>query len=185
MLPQPQHPVHYVFGVVTHAPSVFEAWVHESIVIKIQYHLLYLAFFFFVGCVSGGVHFGLDLVGIGIMSTFLMSIPSNIVSPKRFSLDLLSDSYFNAVLAFHGFFLTYFIINNIVAMVAANFGFWDMGTSSALMCLSAALILGYSQQMAVTLNHKISWLTVPLISIGLGYGLFRALGSMPTNNIGL
>lgn len=177
MLPQPQHPIHYVFGVVSHAPSVFEAWVHESLKIKLQYHLLYLAFFFFVGFSVGGIRYGIDLAGIGVMATFLMALPSHILSPKPFSLELLSDSYFNAVLAFHGFFLLNFILFQILSMSALAFGFWTLGFSNALICLSMALIVGYSQQMAVTTNHKVNWLSVPLISIGLAYGMFRVLST--------
>jgi len=184
MLPQPQHPIHYAFGVVSHAPSVFEAWVHESAILKLQYHLLYLSAFFFIGYLSGGVRLGIDLAGIGVMATFLMALPSHILSPKRFSLILLSDCYFNAVLAFHGFFLTYFVLYNVVTLLAFTFGFWNLGTSSALTSLSLALIAGYSQQMAVTLNHRINWISVPLISIGFGYGLFRALSSVLPLNIG-
>ncbi|WP_274645029.1 hypothetical protein [Pseudomonas serbica] len=177
MLPQPQHPIHYVFGVVSHAPSVFEAWVHESLKIKLQYHFLYLAFFFYVGYSVGGVRFGIDLAGIGVMATFLMALPSHILSPKPFSLELLSDAYFNAVLAFHGFFLTYFVLFNILSLPAHYFGFFTLGYSNALISLSMALIVGYSQQMAVTTNHKVNWLSVPLISIGLAYGMFSALST--------
>jgi hypothetical protein len=185
MLPQPQHPVHYAFGVITHAPSVFEAWVHESLVIKLQYHFLYLSFFFFIGYLAGGVRYGIDLAGIGVMATFLMALPSHILSPKPFSLLLLSDAYFNAVLAFHGFFLTYFFVYNVVSLLAICFGYWNIGITYLLISLSMGLLVGYSQQMAVTTNHKISWLSVPLISIGLAYGAFRALSTMPASNIGL
>lgn len=178
MLHQPQHPVHYAFGVVTHAPSVFEAWLLEPVLIKLQYHLLYLAFFFFVGCMAGSVNFGIDLAGIGVMATFLMALPSLILSPKPFSLLLLSDSYFNAVLAFHGYFLAFFLLYQMVSLVAISLGVWSMGVVTALMSLSMGLLVGYSQQMAVTTNHKISWLSVPLISIGLAYGVFRALSTM-------
>lgn len=177
MLPQPQHPIHYAFGVVSHAPSVLEAWVYERLLIKIQYHVLYLAVFFYAGYMYDGLQMATDLVGIGIFSTFLMSLPAQLFSPKRFSLQLFSDSYFNAVLAFHGFFLTYFLAYNVVTILAATFGFWSLGTSNALITLSMALMIGYSTQLAITTNHKLRWFSVPLVSIGLGYGMFRALAT--------
>lgn len=177
MLAQPQHPIHYAFGIVSHAPSVMEAWVHERLLIKIQYHLLYLAVFFYAGYIYAGFDMGTDLAGIGILSTFLMSLPAQVLNGKKFSLLLVSDSYFNAVLAFHGFFLTYFIAYNIVTLTAATFGFWTLGTSNALISLSTSLMIGYSTQLAVTSNYRLRWFFVPLVSIGLGYGMFRALST--------
>ena len=177
MLAQPQHPIHYAFGIVSHAPSVMEAWVHERLLIKIQYHVLYLAVFLYAGYIYAGMGMATDLAGIGILSTFLMSLPAQVLNGKKFTLQLLSDSYFNAVLAFHGFFLSYFVAYNIVTLLAAYFGFWTLGTSNALISLSTSLMIGYSTQLAVTSNYKLRWFFVPLVSIGLGYGMFRALST--------
>lgn len=175
MLAQPQHPIHYAFGIVSHAPSVMEAWIHERLLVKIQYHLLYLAVFFYAGYTYAGLSMAIDLAGIGILSTFLMSLPAQVLNTKKYSMKLVSDSYFNAVLAFHGFFLSYFIAYNIITLLAATFGFWTLGTSNALISLSMALMIGYSTQLAVTSNYKLRWFFVPMVSIGLGYGMFRAL----------
>jgi hypothetical protein len=178
MITYPQHPVHYIFGMPSHAPLAIKAWMQESFELKARFFLWYIAFFAYVGYMSNGVHGASGLVGIIIMSVFMLSLPSALFDPSDAKiLSSLSNAFFNGMLTFHGFFMTYFVIYTIVSITAVSMGFWTVATSNALLSLCAALMIGFSMQQVVATNRKVPWGSVPLISIATGYAVFSALMS--------
>jgi hypothetical protein len=164
-----QHPVHYVFGMPTHAPLVIKSWMQEPFELKKRFFLWYIGFFFCLGASIEGFGAGLNMVGIILLTTFMMAIPSAIADPDSSRLiPSLSASFFNAILSFHGFLLMYFVIYNLISILAFYFGAWSLQTSSALLSLSAALMLGFMMQQVAATNRNVPWLCVPIISITVG-----------------
>lgn len=169
MISLPQHPVHYVFGMTSHAPLAIKAWMQESFKLKSRFFLWYISFFGYIGFLSGGFQGATALAGIIIMATFMMALPSAIFDPSDAKIiPSLSSAFFNAVLTFHGFFLTYFVLYTLVSICAIKFGFWTIVTSNALMGLSAALMIGFTIQQVVATNRKVPWFSVPLLSLTAG-----------------
>lgn len=178
MIYLPQHPVHYIFGMPTHAPLVIRAWINEEISFKIKFFAWYIGFFFLVGFAGGSVKAGLDMAGIVILATFMMGLPSAIFDPKDSKLlTSFSDSFFNAILSFHGFLLTYFVLYNVISLTAIFMGEWTLAVSNALIGLSFSLMVGFSIQQVIAVNKSVPWMTVPIMGISSGVGLLWFLGS--------
>lgn len=167
MLPLPQHPIHYLFGSITHAPSVFEAWIHEKIEIKKALFILYTYFYVALGYISPEVGL-LDLFGIYFMVTALMSIPIYIFSDGNSFLMKVSDSFFNGVLAYHAFFIFFFIVFNISLISSAFLGTWTINWNNTTLALGMVMLSGYSLQMAWTNSKKFPWSMVWFFSLLLG-----------------
>lgn len=163
----PQHPVHYAFGCTTHAPSVFEAWVNEQFNIKAKYFFLYLYFMGFGGYASG--QFGLlDMAGLYIMIVGIMSIPIYVLSENKSFLDGISNAFFNGVLAFHGFFISFFIIYNFIFLTSMYLDAWSPSMATLAMSIGMVLMTSFSLQMAATINHRLPWAVVWIFSLILG-----------------
>lgn len=164
-----QHPVHYMFGMPTHAPLVIKSWMQEPFELKKRFFLLYIAFFFCLGITIENLGAAMNMVGIVILTTFMMAIPSAIADPSSAKIiPSISNAFFNAVMTFHGFLLTYFVLYNVVSLVSLSFGVWNIRTSSAVISLSAALMIGFMMQQVAATNKNVPWLSVPIISIAVG-----------------
>jgi hypothetical protein len=171
-----QHPVHYVFGMPTHAPLVIKSWMQEPFELKKRFFLWYISFFFFLGFCVGGIDAALNMVGIILLTTFMMTLPSAIADPSNGKLiPSISNAFFNAILSFHGFLMTYFILYNVVTIVAVALGVWDVHASAALLSLSAALLIGFMIQQVAATNKSVPWLCVPVISIAVGWLMLNFL----------
>jgi hypothetical protein len=178
MIYLPQHPVHYVFGMPSHAPLSIKAWMQESFELKSRLFLWYFSFFVAVGSLTRDLQSGFDMAGIYILSIFIMALPSAIFDPKDSSiLSSLSEAYFNAVLSFHGFLLTYFVLYNAISIGAIYAGIWTLELSFMIVGLSLSLMVGFSMQQAVATNKRLPWAIVPLLSISSGAAVFFFLGS--------
>lgn len=178
MITYPQHPIHYVFGMPSHAPLAIKAWMQEPFQLKSRFFLWYICFFAFVGFMSGGVSGATNLSGIIVLTTFMLSLPSAFFDPSDAKIiSSISNAFFNGVLTFHGFFMTYFVLYTLVSIAAFKFNFWTIATSNALLGLCAALMIGFSMQQVVATNRKVPWFSVPIISIGFSYAVYKVLMS--------
>lgn len=165
MYAPPQHPIHYIFGCVTHAPSVMEAWVNESFVFKMRYLFVYMVFFIGAGIYTPGMK-PFDMAGIVMLTIFIMSLPAMMLDTSKESLSMqMSKAFSNGVLAFHGFFLTYFILYNVISLLLIANGLWVVSSANTLMALNIGLMTGFSLQLANVMNHKLPILLVPVFSI--------------------
>lgn len=176
MINLPQHPIHYVFGMPSHAPLAIKAWMQEPFELKAKFFLWYISFFGFLGYMSGGFDGAVNLAGIIILTTFMLSFPSAVFDPSDSKIiSSLSNSFFNGILTFHGFFQTYFLMYNIVFICAYETGYWTLAASNALLGLCAALMIGFSMQQVVATNRKVPWFSVPVLSTAIGCGVFKLL----------
>lgn len=167
MLPLPQHPIHYLLGSITHAPYVFEAWVHERIEIKKALFLFYAYSFIGIGLIMPGVGM-LDFFGIYVMVAGIMSIPTYIFSNKQPFLIKVSNSFFNGVLAYHAFFVFFFIAYNASIISSGFFDGWTPNRNSVTMGLGMMMLSGFSLQMAWTNSKGFPWTMVWLFSLIIG-----------------
>lgn len=176
MITYPQHPIHYVFGMPSHAPLAIKAWMQEPFELKARFFLWYIAFFAFIGYLSTGLGGATGHAGIIVLATFMLSLPSAFFDPSDAKiLSSISNAFFNGILTFHGFFLTYFVLYTGISIWAFETGHWTIATSNALVSLCSALMVGFSMQQVVATNRKVPWFSVPVLSIALGYGVFRVL----------
>ncbi len=174
----PQHPVHYCFGMPSHAPLVIRAWINESVQIKVRLAAWYAAFFFFVGYQTGGFDTGKDLLGTFVFTTLIIGMPSAILEPTNKSLiSSISDAFFNAVLTFHGFLTLYIVIHVFTNLIALYFNVWTVGLSSALLSICFGLMVGFSLQQAVATNSKLPWFIVPFLSLVSSCGIFYLMSN--------
>lgn len=176
MITYPQHPVHYVFGMPTHAPLAIKAWMQEPFELKARFFLWYIAFFGYIGYLSTGLAGATGHAGIIILATFMLSIPSAFFDPSDAKIvSSISNAFFNGILTFHGFFLTYFVLYTVISICAIQAGMWTIATSNALVSLCSALMVGFSMQQVVATNRKVPWLSVPVLSIIVSYVVFKML----------
>lgn len=176
MISLPQHPVHYVFGMTSHAPLAIKAWIQEDFTLKSRFFLWYVAFFFWIGSLGGGFLGGATMAGIIVLTTFVMAFPSAVFDPSDSKfIPSISNAFFNGILSFHGFLITYFVIYNVVSIAAFMTGHWTLATSNALMATSGGLMVGFSVQQIVATNARVPWFSVPIISIGIAYGIFKTM----------
>lgn len=176
MISYPQHPVHYTFGMPSHAPLAIKAWMQEPFGLKARFFLWYISLFAYIGYLSAGLGGAVGYVGIIVLTTFMLALPSAFFDPSDSKIiSSISNAFFNGVLTFHGFFQTYFVLYTIVSICAFKYGLWTIATSNALIGLCSALMIGFSVQQVVATNKKVPWFSVPVLSISTGYAVFSLL----------
>lgn len=178
----PQHPVHYVFGMPSHAPLVMKAWMNEPLAYKAKLLAWYISFFFLIGTVADSFRAGLDLVGVVIFTTLIISMPAAVCDPDDKDLiPSISDAFFNGILSFHGFIILYLSLHAFVNLVAVYFGIWSLQLSNMMLSLSFGLMVGFSLQQAVSANKNIPWMLVPIFSLIAASFVFYFIGqNIPT-----
>lgn len=176
MISYPQHPVHYVFGMPSHAPLAIKAWMQEPFELKARFFLWYISFFAYLGFLSSGLGGATGHAGIIILATFMLSLPSAFFDPSDEKIiSSVSNAFFNGILTFHGFFQTYFVLYTVISIAAFKYGFWTVATSNALIGLCSSLMIGFSMQQVVATNRRVPWFSVPVLSIAVGYAVFSML----------
>jgi hypothetical protein len=136
----------------------------------------YVALVFIPSLLAGFPGLGKTFAGVIIISTFMLSIPALIAYPQQKStLELISDTYCNAILLFHALFLSNLVVLGVLR-AASGWGWWSQASSGYLyLAVSCSMMIGLSLQLAVTVNHKVPWIIVPLIASACACTLFYFL----------
>lgn len=168
MLPLPQHPIHYLVGSTVFAPYVYEAWIHEKLDIKIRLFAFYLLSMLSFALVTPGSGV-FDMAGIYLMVLSIMSIPGYMISDMKGIANKASQSFFDSILAYHSFFLMFFVLFNVSILLSGFFGGFTVTWSNTTMALGMMMMSGCSLQMAWTRNKNMPWSVVWFFSFLLGF----------------
>lgn len=169
-----QHPVHYVFGCITHAPLVFQAWALEDFGYKMRWLVLYVLGMSLAVCSTIGISAGV-FVGVCVISIIgFMALPSFMGSKGGGSFLLrFSNAYANAVLAWHGFFVSFYLFMMLFAtMMLMLDEAWTKHSAAIFMGAIAVLYIGFTMQMAASTTKGVGQLAVPAASSIAGMGMY-------------
>jgi hypothetical protein len=164
-----QHPIHYVIGSISHAPMVYQAWELEDPFYKMRWIGLYVATLFALTAsvmgIQAGIFMGVScLLMIGFMSApTILSMPKKIPLTQRFS-----ESYLNGVLAWHGFFISIYLIQAASLVLARMSGTWSTTSSLWVVSAIAAVFCAFSLQMASSLTRRMPQWAVPVGAAAMG-----------------
>lgn len=169
-----QHPVHYVFGCITHAPLVFAAWALEDYNYKMRWLALYVLSLFTAVTIAINVQTGL-FVGIAMMFlTGFMALPSFMATKGEGPLTLrFSEAYGNAVLAWHAFFVSFYLFMIVFSLVLAfSHIAWTKTVASVLFAGVSVIYMAFTTQMASSSTKNFKQWVVPFSAILSGTGMY-------------
>lgn len=169
-----QHPVHYVFGCITHAPLVFSAWALEDFSYKMRWLALYVFTLFTAVTMSVNAEAGI-FVGVCVMFiNGFIALPAFMATKGEGPFALrFSNAYGNAILAWHAFFVGFYLFVMMFGLVMILFSLaWTKTTVSVFFGCVSALYMAFTMQMASSSTKNFKQWVVPLASTIAGGGMY-------------
>lgn len=173
-LKTPQHPVHYVFGCVTHAPTVFQAWALEDFEYKMRWLLLYTLAMGLATGLAISSSLGVFVSASVLVVTGFMGLPSFMGSKGQGGfLIRFSESYANAILAWHGFFVAFYLYMMMFGLTLMMLHQpWTKDTATVFFAGVSMLYLAFSLQLAAVTTKGVPQWVVPFCSGISGVGMY-------------
>lgn len=169
-----QHPVHYVFGCITHAPLVFAAWALEDFSYKLRWLALYVLSLFTIVTATLGVEGGIFVSVAVVFVTGFMAMPAFMATKGEGPFALrFSEAYGNAILAWHSFFVSFYLFVILFGLTLTLFGIpWTKDAASVLFSCISMIYTAFTMQMASSTVKKFKQWAVPLVAVVSGIGMY-------------
>jgi len=174
-----QHPIHYVVGSITQFPTVIKAWELEPFAYKMQWLFLYALTFFMLTASVGGLEVGVFMALSCLVMVGATAGPTIMASPKSTPFLLrFSDAYANAILPWHAFFVSMYLLQMMGLGLSALSGSWTLASSMTVLTCIVAMFCAFALQMAVSLTGRLPQWVVPVGSATMAYAmkLFSGFG---------
>lgn len=169
-----QHPVHYVFGCITHAPLIFAAWALEDYSYKMRWLGLYVLSLFSSVSLAINVQTG-TFVGVAVLFLVgFMALPSFMATKGEGPFALrFSEAYGNAVLAWHAFFISFYLFMIAFSLVLSfSHIAWTKTVASVMFAGVSVIYMAFTTQMASSSTKGFKQWVVPFSATLSGFGMY-------------
>lgn len=166
---KPVHPLHYLLGMITHAPVLAQKWRHEPVNYKFSFGMFYLILFACAGYAigDGSVYAAQLFSSIYVLTLIMFVMPLMLFDVRKGDwLYRLSCAFSNTPLLFHAYNQSIFLIIGFFAPIAMMVNMDPMQTVRITTTMSVAVFGLFVMQMAQAMHdHVKNWLvlTIPLI----------------------
>lgn len=164
-----QHPIHYVIGSITHAPTMIQAWSHEDPGYKMRWIALYIATLFAMSATVMGLQAGVFMAISCILMIAFMSAPTILAMPKSIPItQRFSEAYLNGILPWHAFFVSIYLIQTASIFLGSLSGNWSIASGQWVVTIIASVFCAFSLQMASSLTTRMPQWAVPVGALSMG-----------------
>jgi hypothetical protein len=151
---------------------MLQAWEQEDASYKLSWIGLYVATFFVMTASIMGVQAGIFMAVSCLLMIGFISAPTMLAMPKSVPFPLrFSESYLNGILAWHGFFISIYLIQMASLFFAKLSGAWSYSASIVVLSAISAVFCGFSLQMASSLTRRMPQWAVPVGAASMGIAI--------------